>query len=840
MTPPRRIGGYALAALLAASLPLLAQTAPTLTDLEAAAAAGSASVDEQLELGERYAAAGRYYEALQVAEAVRASGAENPRAARLEESAREGLTALQREKLRAAEEAAAAPGASDETRLALANAYYSAGRYLSAARAYASLPDALRTSEVRLRHARALSWGGRMWEAEPLYAALLRSDPSPELELEYGRLLSWMGASDASRERLVRAYEATRSHEAMIALANAVAWSGNRDEAIELLREHERRQGESPEIDRLLASLTESPDLRLERVERMIDAEPYNLALQLERARLLVDAGRYGQALTAIRDIEERRGDGARFEGLAELKNEANEGRKRELAALRERRAALGGREAETPEQILELAKAYVGAGGHDEAIELYERYLATNPDDVDARIAYARVLTWDRRYDRAQEAYERLLAEYPERADLRLEYAKALSWDAEYGEAVREFEGLTDLSGHPRAHLYTDVPQEAHFQLGQIYRWFGWRDHAIEQQNAALALDATYGPARRELDMARGLRPATRLDGRYTHVENSTDFQADMVDIRGDHWLSASTAVEGWVGRHTFDHAGDSISANVLGIGGRRRVDDRLTAYARLGLTAYEGDLDTRPFWTIGAEHRPSLQSRVAGEYARYDLIYDAFTLQSLETPASPGDAIYIDDLRGHWDHDTGGRWIFLADASHGFVSDDNNRTALHGLATFRLWREPFVALKADGRYLSYDFRSNRYWSPDDYKSLAGVIQIGDNYRDKFFWNIEAKYGRSWENDRERDLRSIGGRITIPISDALDLVASYIDGKSGDLDYLLPGDEFVSYWQRTWYVGVSLKRLFRGEDGRGRDPYYWDDRPLAGSPVVPPVQETF
>ncbi|HEU5163498.1 MAG TPA: hypothetical protein VFV54_10160, partial [Thermoanaerobaculia bacterium] len=372
MTPPRRAGGYFFAALLAAILTAHAQTSTaTFSELESAAAAGTATAEQKLELAERYVESGRYYEALQLSQSVRATDPGDQRAIRVEDSAREGLTTLQREKLRVAEQAASAAGASDEDRLALANAYFSAGRYLSAARTYALLPDAMRTREVRLKHARALSWGGRMWEAEPLYDRLLREERTPELELEYGRLLSWMGASESAREHLIRLYETSRSDEAMIALANSIAWSGRRDEAIELLREHQRREGTSPELDELLAGLTESPDLRLERIERLIDAEPYNLALQLERARLLVDAGRYGQALTAIRDIEERRAEGAKFEGLSELKKEAEEGRKRELAALRERRDALAGRDAATPEESLELAKAYVGAGGHDEAIRL-------------------------------------------------------------------------------------------------------------------------------------------------------------------------------------------------------------------------------------------------------------------------------------------------------------------------------------------------------------------------------------------------------------------------------------------------------------------------------------
>ncbi|MGH9456301.1 MAG: tetratricopeptide repeat protein [Thermoanaerobaculia bacterium] len=821
------VGGYAQA-------PQPARIA----QLETEITTGTASRAEQLELATLYVDVGRFYEASQIAERILATSPDDAEATRVLGRAREGLDEIQREKVIAAEARAQAPGATAEDRLALADAYFGAGRHLSAAAIYADLPERLRTREVRLRHARALSWGGRMWDAERIYAQLLREETSPELELEYGRMLSWMGASSAARERLIAIYERERTDEAVVALANSLAWSGRRDEAVEILREHIRRTEDSPEAEELLASLTESPDLRLERVARLIEVEPYNLALQMERARLLAEAGRYSQTLSALEDIEEV-AQGEDIEGFDELRREAEEGRARELAALETRRAQLPATaSAETATEILDLAKAYVGVGGHDEAIELYERYLLLRPEDDDARIAYARVLTWDQRYDEAQAQYEILLDAYPDRADLRLEYAKALSWDAEFRPAVDAFRTLTDLSDNPRAYLYDEVPAEAHFHLGQIYRWFGWTDHAIEQQNAALDLDSMYAPARRELDMVRGLRPSTQADLRYTSYENSNDFQANLIDLRGEHWNSRRTAVEGWVGRHNFEHLGESIDANVLAVGGRYRFEDRLTGYARIGMTDYESDIGTQPFWTIGAEHLPSLQSRVAAEYARYDLVYDVFTLRSLERPADPGDAIYIDDLRGHWDYDTGGRWLYLADASYGFISDDNERTALHGLLTFRAWSDPFIGLKADYRYLAYDFRSNSYWSPDDYNSLAGVVQVGDNWRERLYWQVEAKYGMSWEDDRDRDIRSIGGRITVPINDYLDFTARYVEGESGEFDQILPGDELVTYSQRTWYVGVRVKQLFQRDERARRDTYYWDERPLEGSPVLPPLGE--
>jgi hypothetical protein len=52
-----------------------------------------------------------------------------------------------------------------------------------------------------------------------------------------------------------------------------------------------------------------------------------------------------------------------------------------------------------------------------------------------------------------------------------------------------------------------------------------------------------------------------------------------------------------------------------------------------------------------------------------------------------------------------------------------------------------------------------------------------------------------------------------VPISDAFDIVGNYGYGKSGRLDSILglnnDARDFTNYWQRHWYVGMRLKRLF-------------------------------
>jgi hypothetical protein len=156
-------------------------------------------------------------------------------------------------------------------------------------------------------------------------------------------------------------------------------------------------------------------------------------------------------------------------------------------------------------------------------------------PDDADTRIQYARVLSWDRRWNASERQYAILVHQQPDRADLRYEYGLVLSYEPEYSNAISVFSEVSDLHGNPRASLYMDIPPRAHYSMGQIYRWFGWNEHAVAEQNAALALDSSYAPAHEELDLARHARPTSSLDARYTYATDSSDFTMKRVDLEGN-----------------------------------------------------------------------------------------------------------------------------------------------------------------------------------------------------------------------------------------------------------------------------------------------------------------
>jgi hypothetical protein len=848
MRPIRIAAGIAL--LLCA----VVATAQTPTDdvysrikpLEASVTSGTATRADRLALARLYIQTNRYHEAAKLADALLVSDPSDAEALSARDEAKRGERAANDARVAEAEAATRKSGATDQDRLALADAYFDAASYAAAADTYAHLQPASVDREARLRWARALAWSNQLDASERIYSQVMRDQSTPELQAEYGQLLSWMGASRAAVDTLQKVYAQNRTEDNAIALANAMAWSGDREGAVKLLEDFAQSNAGAAKATQLAEQFRTSPDIRIERINKLIDAEPYNLALQVEKARLQLDAERYGESLRTVKFIRDH--SSRDIDGLDEIERAAKEGRTRELAKLEERRKELDARasmasSSQNPDEILSLAKAYTGLGDYRNAERLYVRYLRLRPDDIEARTQYARVLSWDQKYPESERQYRMVLDRTPDRADLRLELAQIQSWNSEFAPAINTFRSLTDLSDNPRANLYTDVPPRAYYNLGQIYRWYGWNDTAAYSQTQALALDNSYMPARRELDLVRHVRPASTLDARVTYATDSNDFTTKRADLTAQKWTSQRTAFDVGVGRHEFEHHGEQVFANAISGGGRYRYSDRWTARARAGLNFYDSGLGTRPFFGIGAEWLPSVQSRAAFDFNHYDLVYDVFTLTSLGTPTSPTtvnlrDPLSINDFRGHYDYATGGHWSWLGDASYGFISDDNKRAAAHGLLSFRVLKSPFVAIKADGRYLSYDFRTNRYWSPDDYKSLAGVLHVGHNFG-RFSVSVEGKAGRAWEQDRSSDLRAYSGTVTVPISDAFDIVGNYGYGKSGRFDSISPlgneSNDFVNYWQRHWYVGVRLKQLYARGDRPGRNPYYYDTRPLGGSSTVIP-----
>src|SRR5690349_3993810 len=113
---------------------------PRIQVLETAVSNGSATRDQQIELARLYVQSGRFYEASQTAGRVLAVDPNDADAAAIRMQADNARHSAAQKKVADAEAQANRSGATDQDRLALADAYYDAGSYAAANDLYAKLP----------------------------------------------------------------------------------------------------------------------------------------------------------------------------------------------------------------------------------------------------------------------------------------------------------------------------------------------------------------------------------------------------------------------------------------------------------------------------------------------------------------------------------------------------------------------------------------------------------------------------------------------------------------------------------------------------------------------------
>ena len=87
---------------------------------------------------------------------------------------------------------------------------------------------------------------------------------------------------------------------------------------------------------------------------------------------------------------------------------------------------------------VITLARTAAGEGRRVEALTMLEQHLAQSPGDVDARLVYGLVLSWEGRYDDARRELRRVLAEAPDYADARNVLTNVDRWSRRRGAPGR------------------------------------------------------------------------------------------------------------------------------------------------------------------------------------------------------------------------------------------------------------------------------------------------------------------------------------------------------------------------------------------------------------------
>ena len=113
------------------------------------------------------------------------------------------------------------------------------------------------------------------------------------------------------------------------------------------------------------------------------------------------------------------------------------------------------GSSAPAQDDVIASARLANSSGQRPKALALLETHLTSTPRDVDARLVYGLMLSWDGRYDEARGEFQRVLAQTPDYYDARIALMNVEWWSghtAAAGDLASQI--LARDPGDPRARL--------------------------------------------------------------------------------------------------------------------------------------------------------------------------------------------------------------------------------------------------------------------------------------------------------------------------------------------------------------------------------------------------
>ncbi|HEY8382393.1 MAG TPA: tetratricopeptide repeat protein [Microvirga sp.] len=337
------------------------------------------------------------------------------------------------------------------------------------------------------------------------------------------------------------------------------------------------------------------------------------------------------------------------------------------------------------PDALYKAGIAARDAGRPDDAIRQFERVLAIQPDNVDARVQLGFSLMARRRFAEAERAFRRVLDQAPSYDDARLGLARIAFFQNDLARAERELAALRERA---------PGNAEARALAAQVGR-------AREAARAA----AVAAARQRRLDQAR----AARRNGRFAEAERlfraAVSEQSQAADLWVDLGLAIAFQGRFAEARTAFERALALAPGNLDAVLGLARIDlytnalDSADARIAQVLAGRPGDRDAR-----------ALQARV--RLARGDAEGAEADFRALAA-AAPGELDYQlglgDALRARGEDEAAREVYLVAERIDPNAVDVRNRLAQRVRPRWRLdivgsysdltqglesWREGRVAL--------------------------------------------------------------------------------------------------------------------------------------------------
>ena len=399
---------------------------------------------------------------------------------------------------------------------------------------------------------------------------------------------------------------------------------------------------------------------------------------------------------------------------------------------------------------VAEDADRAWATGDHATALELYEVVLDEQPENFQALLRSAKILSWNSRFDAAIERYDRAIAVDPESREALLGRTLTQSWDRRFVDARAGFNLLLERNSN-------DV--DAQLGLARTYAWAGRLPRARTEYQRVLEIDPGNADARIGLayldlwsgEIGSAAAQATELKREHpdheevaklhdavsqsagawwsvdvSYLDDTDDNELLRYLVRGGLGLGRQIRLDLGAGRYDMsglsgDASVDNVHATVgfhpghgqrlsatVGYDRLKRPDDT-TEGEVLGGLAYSWGLDR--LWQV---HATAMRHaiRYSSEITDNNIRFDQFEVRA--------EGVIGDRFRIH------------AGAGAADFSDDNDRLTADAGFMYRVpVRKVTMHAGYTARAMDYDQLdlASGYFAPQDFVAHLAQLRVNDEY---------------------------------------------------------------------------------------------------------------
>jgi len=407
-------------------------------------------------------------------------------------------------------------------------------------------------------------------------------------------------------------------------------------------------------------------------------------------------------------------------------------------------------------EAQLGYARALSWADRHTESLEWYRKIGENHPGSTEARIGEARVVSWMERSGEAEELYRMVLDAEPENIEARLGLAQVVNWQGRHREARDLYRGIID--DHP------DNP-EALTGLAQAERWLGMKGRALD-----ILRPLEHDEARvmmREIE----LETAPFIGAEYGISSDSDELVIHRFEMGGTYYPTPSTSIGIYAGRASMRQDDrPHIRMESLSLRLQNRFSEGFAANLELKPVrttlfdpfTFDAWLTWTPVWRL-----------------RMDL---SFHRVMIETPLSVMREITAKGGNAGADFRLSERLTMTAMLDRRRYADGNHRTLWNAGLSWRALRSPVELTFVPG-YTGFVFsrwEDNGYYSPEEYHNLGCLARLEGDYAGSLSIVLEGRV--SGEKEGGGDFFSVGmfrAEVTVRATDRFTIGGEFFTSNS-------------------------------------------------------------